>query len=102
MRVAAPDADCNPRYGESASIQVIVTDAAGTEVVRTTTPMNDGGGFSYTFIVPARTAVGDAAVTAMPYNIDWCDDTGRNNRGSSVLLERVSWAMPVKSLAITP
>ena len=88
MTVSAPDADCNPRYGKNARIQVSVTDATGAEVVKTTTAMNDAGGFTYTFVVPAGTALGDAAVTTVPFNIDWCDDTGRNNRvaGTGVVL----------------
>ena len=103
VTVAAPDAGCNPRYGKNALIQVIVTDAAGAEVVNTTAWMNDAGGFTYTFEVPARTAAGDAAVTALPYNIDWCDDTGRNNRadGAGVTLQRASCALPARPLAIT-
>ena len=47
-----------------------------------------------------------ATVTAMPYNIDWCDDTGRNNRaGGSIRagdLTRASCAQPVRILTITP
>ncbi len=104
VTVAAPDADCNPRYGNNARIQVSVTDATGAEVVNTTSAMNDAGGFAYTFVVPARTAVGDAAVTAVPYNIDWCDDTGRNNRVAGTqeaAFVRVSCVMPVKPLTIT-
>ena len=104
VTVAAPDADCNPRYGKNARIQVSVTDATGVEVVNTTTAMNDAGGFTYTFVVPARTAVGDAAVTAVPYNIDWCDDTGRNNRvagAGDLRLERVSCVLPMKPLTVT-
>ena len=104
VTVAAPDADCNPRYGKNARIQVSVTDATGVEVVNTTSAMNDAGGFTYTFVVPARTAAGDAAVTAVPYNIDWCDDTGRNNRvagAADVRLERVSCVVPMKPLTVT-
>lgn len=104
VTVSAPDAACNPRYGQNARIQVSVTDAAGAEVVNTTSAMNDAGGFTYTFVLPARTAVGAAAVTAMPYNIDWCDDTGRNNRvagAGDAQAVRVSCAMPVKPLTIT-
>jgi hypothetical protein len=102
VTVAAPDAGCNPRYGENALIQVIVTDAAGAEVVNATARMNDAGGFTYTFEVPARTAAGDAAVTAMPYTIDWCDDTGRNNRadGAGATLQRASCALPTRPLGI--
>jgi hypothetical protein len=103
VTVTAPGADCNPRYGKNALIQVTVIDASGVKVIDTTAPMNDDGGFTYTFEVPARTAAGDAAVTAMPYGLDWCDDTGRNNRvqGTAATLERASCAMPVKPLSIT-
>jgi hypothetical protein len=102
VTVTAPDAGCNPRYGENALIQVIVTDAAGVTVFDATAPMNDAGGFTYSFAVPAPAAAGDAAVTAMPYSIDWCDDTGRNNRaeGAAVTLQRASCAPPTKRLSI--
>ena len=104
VTVAVPDADCNPRYGKNARIQVSVTDATGVEVVNTTAAMNDAGGFTYTFVVPARTAVGDAVVTAMPYNVDWCDDAGRNNRvagAGEVGFALVSCAAPMKPLTVT-
>jgi hypothetical protein len=108
VTVSAPDADCDPRYGHDAQIEVIVTDASGAEVVRETAPMNDGGGFTYTFTVPSDTAAGEASVTALPYNVDWCDDTGRNNRVSGtagaaagVDLERASCALPLRPLLIT-
>ncbi|MFP3460863.1 hypothetical protein R5O87_08460 [Arthrobacter globiformis] len=103
VTVQAQDADCNPRYGANARIQISVTDSSGAKVVNTTSAMNDGGGFTYAFVVPARAARGKAAVTAVPYNIDWCDDTGRNNRVAGpavVLLERVSCVLPVKPLTI--
>ncbi|MFE4226950.1 hypothetical protein ACFRJ8_03565 [Arthrobacter sp. NPDC056886] len=68
----------------------------------TTSAMSDAGGFTYTFVVPARTAAGDAAVTAVPYDIDWCDDTGRNNRvAREVPVMRMSCVLPVKPLTIT-
>ncbi len=103
VTVAAPAADCNPRYGGHARIEVSVTDERGNEVINTTAPMTDSGEFTYTFTVPAEIAVGQATVTAMPHNIDWCDDTGRNNRaGGHVNLERASCAEPVKALTITP
>src|SRR5688500_18738454 len=70
VTVTAPEAVCNPRYGANARIQVIVTDKSGVEVINATAPMTDAGGFTYTFRVPAQVAVGEAAVTAMPYNID--------------------------------
>lgn len=100
----APDADCNPRYGGHARIQVTMIDAAGVEVLAATAPMNDAGSFSYGFDVPAGTAAGEAAITALPFNIDWCDDTGRNNRvagaGGAINLERVSCVIPTRPLTI--
>lgn len=103
MIVTAPDADCNPRYGANARIQISVTDSSGAKVVNSTSAMNDGGGFSYSFVVPAGTAAGQSTVTAVPYNIDWCDDTGRNNRvaGAAVgQLQRASCVLPAQPLTI--
>ncbi|MET3773576.1 hypothetical protein ACJJV6_17220 [Arthrobacter nitrophenolicus] len=103
VTVSAPAANCNPRYGTDARIQVIVTDAKGAEVVNTTAPMSDAGEFTYAFTVPADMPVGKATVTAMPYAIDWCDDTGKNNRaGGATDLIRASCVMPVETLTITP
>lgn len=102
VTVAAPAADCNPRYGPNARIRVSVTDASGTEVVRATAPMTDAGEFTYTFAVPAAIATGEAAVTAMAHDIDWCDDTGKNNRADGTgNIELASCATPVKALTIT-
>lgn len=103
VTVSAPAAKCNPRYGTDARIQLIVTDAKGVEVVNTTAPMGDAGEFSYAFTVPADMPVGEATVTAMPYAIDWCDDTGKNNRVSGRAdVIRASCVMPVETLTITP
>jgi hypothetical protein len=86
----------------NAQVQVSVTDKGRVKVINTTAPMTDSGAFSFTFIVPAKMAAGEAAVTAMPYNIDWCDDTGRNNRAEGTTnFGRASCAMPVESLTIT-
>ncbi|WP_226762237.1 hypothetical protein [Arthrobacter sp. SO3] len=103
VTVTAPDADCNPHYGDNARIRVTVNDAMNTNVIDVTAPMNDAGGFTYTFEVPSSTAVGDAAVSAIPDNIDWCDDTGKNNRagGAAVTLQRASCVMPMKPLTVT-
>lgn len=82
-----------------------MTDVASLEVLDTTVPMNDAGGFSYAFEVPPGTEAGEAVITAMPFNIDWCDDTGSNNRvtgaGAALTLERVSCVIPMKPLTIT-
>lgn len=104
VTVQAQDAGCNPRYGANARIHISVTDSSGATVVNTTSAMNDGGGFTYAFVIPSRTAKGQATVAAVPYNIDWCDDTGRNNRvagGAVALLQRASCVMPVKPLTIS-
>lgn len=101
--VSADDATCNPRYGADALAQVTVTDHAGRLIIDTTTDMSDAGRFSYSFAVPEHMAPGLAQVAAMPYDIDWCDDTGINNRaaGTTTFMERVSCAQPVKPLTIT-
>jgi hypothetical protein len=100
--VRAEDTDCNPRYGQDARIQVTVTDAAGAKVIRETAPMNDAGGFTFQFEVPQQSTAGEASVEAIPYNLDWCDDTGRNNRvPQSSGLERVSCAARTEPLTIT-
>ncbi|MDF9276824.1 hypothetical protein P4U43_03360 [Arthrobacter sp. EH-1B-1] len=103
VTVHAQDAECDPRYGGSAEIQVIVTDSLGRKIIDTTAPMNDAGGFSYSFEVPEEAATGKAAVEAYPHNVDWCDDTGRNNRVSEadVPLQRVSCAARIEPLTIT-
>jgi hypothetical protein len=83
-----------------------MTDAAGSKVLDETAPMNDAGGFTFAFDVPPGSSVGAASVTALPYNVDWCDDTGRNNRVAEPRpasgLDRVSCALPVQTLMITP
>ena len=103
VTVHAQDVECDPRYGGSAEIQVIVTDSLGRKIIDTTAPMNDAGGFSYSFEVPEEAATGKAAVEAYPHNVDWCDDTGRNNRVSEadVSLQRVSCAARIEPLTIT-
>ncbi|TDK28313.1 hypothetical protein E2F48_03435 [Arthrobacter crusticola] len=101
VTVAAPEADCNPRYGKNARIQVVIADERGVEIISTTAPMTDAGAFTFTFRVPAQMAVGEAAVTATPHKVDWCDDTGTNNRVQGAAdLERASCAERRKPLTI--
>lgn len=104
VRVTASDADCDPRYGENALIWVVVTDAAGVEIIDETADMNDAGGFTYSFEIPPHAAPGEGFVTATPYAVDWCDDTGRNNRagGTVPTLQLVACATPMKPLTVTP
>lgn len=91
--------------GAGETVTVTAPDAGGTKVLDTTAPMNDAGGFTYAFGVPLQAAAGAATVTAMPYGVDWCDDTGRNNRaaasGSTAALGRASCAQPARLLTIT-
>ena len=103
VTVSAPDAKCDPRYGEDAVISIVFIDAAGVEVLNTTAPMADAGGFNFTAEVPLNSAPGVMAVNAMPHGVDWCDDTGKNNRVSKgeLPLERASCVLPTKPLNIT-
>lgn len=103
VTVSAADAKCDPRYGADARISIVLVDAAGIEVLRTTAPMTDAGGFSAAVEVPLQSARGVMAVNAIPYGVDWCDDTGRNNRvgRGELALERASCVLPTKPLNIT-
>ena len=83
VTVSAPDATCGARYGRDAQVQVTVRDAARAVVLEELAPMTDDGGFTFVFTVPPATAPGEAAVMAYPYNLDWCDDTGVNNRAGA-------------------
>ncbi len=103
VTIQAQDSDCNPRYGQNARIQVTVTDVEGTNLLRTTAPMSDAGGFTYSFDVPQGAKPGAATVEAYPYGVDWCDDTGQNNRvsGPDPSIVRASCAARIEALAIT-
>jgi hypothetical protein len=83
VTVSAPDTECDARYGEGAQVQVGLLDAYGTKVLEELAPMTDDGGFTFVFTVPSGMSPGEAGVTAHPYNLDWCDDTGVNNRAAS-------------------
>ncbi|WP_245413275.1 hypothetical protein [Arthrobacter celericrescens] len=107
VTVSAPDADCNPAYGQDAKIEISLTDAAGREVFTKTGPMNNDGGFTFSFKVPAGMRPGKAGVTAFPHALDWCDDTGRNTRlrrqgAGDDGITRSSCATPVVPLTIKP
>lgn len=103
VTVAAQDSECDPRYGENAEINVNVTDAGGKRIISTTAPMNDAGGFTYSFQLPANATPGEAAVEAYPHDGDWCDDTGKNNRVSAAEKPfiRASCAARIEPLLIT-
>lgn len=101
VTVSAPDTTCGARYGEGAQIQVTLRDAMGTTVLEELAPMTDDGGFTFVFTVPPATGPGKAAVVAYPYNLDWCDDTGVNNRAAGPrTLVLVSCAEPMVPLVV--
>ncbi|WP_258229068.1 hypothetical protein [Arthrobacter sp. HMWF013] len=102
VTVRAQDTTCDARYGADARVQVTVRDAAGVNVLEELAPMTDDGGFTFVFTVPAEMAAGQAGVSAYPYGVDWCDDTGVNNRVASgpQALVRVSCAERLVPLVI--
>lgn len=102
VTVSAPDAACAARYGQGAQIHVTVTDAAGVSVLEELAPMTDDGAFTFVFTVPQSAAAGEGGVTAVPYGVDWCDDTGVNNRAApgGLGLDRVSCAIPLVPLTV--
>lgn len=104
VTVSADDATCDPRYGDNAQIQVEVVDSFGAKIVETLAPMNDAGGFRAVITLPAAAVPGQVSVAAYPYNLDWCDDTGKNNRvgrGAPSGFERASCVLPSMPLTIT-
>ncbi|GAB3537069.1 hypothetical protein GCM10027403_20010 [Arthrobacter tecti] len=102
VTVRASDADCNPRYGAAAQVEVQLIKLRNDVVASGTGPMGDSGAFEYTLTVPDDAPLGEYVVVAMPYRVDWCDDTGRNNRVSgSAALERVACVRPEAPLTVT-
>jgi hypothetical protein len=57
------------------------------------------------FWVPSGRAAGDSAIAAMPFSIDWSDDTRRNKRAAGAelaeVLEQMSCVLPQTPLTIT-
>jgi hypothetical protein len=107
VTVSAQDTTCDALYGSDARIQVTVTDAAGQTVLEELAPMTDDGAFTFVFTVPDTMAAGEGGVSAVPYGVDWCDDTGVNNRAApgTLSLERASCAhrlVPLTVLAAPP
>ncbi|MFJ4263467.1 hypothetical protein ACIPYU_13585 [Paenarthrobacter nicotinovorans] len=103
VTISAPGAKCDPRYGPDAQVLIVITDAAGVEVLKATAPMTDTGAFTFTVDIPAQIAPGVLAVNASPDGVDWCDDTGRNNRVAlgAAELARASCAVRTEPLTIT-
>ena len=70
--------------------------------------MSDAGSFTYGLRIPDGTKPGDYGITALPNGLDWCDDTGQNNRVDSAengfegtAVVRASCAIPRVGLHIT-
>lgn len=109
LTVFAQDATCDPRYGLDAKIEISLMDSTGNVFYSVKGPMSDAGAFAQKIRVPSSVEPGEYGISAMPYDIDWCDDTGKNNRvsnsgeaGPGNLIERVSCAMPFLPVVVTP
>ncbi len=106
VTISADDATCNPQYGEGAQVKVEVFDSVGNLVLDRKVPMNDAGGFTYRFEVPDSAVPGTWLVSAVPHDLDWCDDTGKNNRvGLDLRSETIQWvscALRALELVVTP
>ncbi len=80
LRVSAPAATCNPRYGEAARVRIDLVDARQEVLLSELAPMSDDGSFSHVLDIPATLKPGTYGISAAPDSVDWCDDTGHNNR----------------------
>ena len=108
LKIAAPDAICDPRYGQDAQIQIELLDATNQVIETKLAPMADAGPFDYTFKLPESLKPGTYGISATPYDLDWCDDTGVNNRienpglgTTGLVLLRASCMMPLEQFTIT-
>ena len=107
VTVTANDSTCHPRYGQEAQIEISVMNVKMVEIFHGLGPMSDDGGFTFELALPRTVEPGEATVTARPYDLDWCDDTGGNNRLNGAEspdpdLERVDCINPVQPLRIEP
>lgn len=107
LKVWAPDATCNPRYGERAQIQIELLDEQNEVLLSKLAPMGDAGSFEHSLRIPADLKPGNYNISASPHGVDWCDDTGRNNRienpdfgRSGVLVVRASCATPYEPFRV--
>ncbi|NJC24261.1 hypothetical protein BJ994_003337 [Arthrobacter pigmenti] len=103
VTVRASDADCDPRYGAGAQIEVHLINPGHDVVASGIGPMGDAGAFEHVLTVPLDVTPGKYVIAAMPYRLDWCDDTGRNNRVplEGAALERASCVRPEEPLTVT-
>lgn len=99
--ISAPAAACNPSYGTDAKVGISISTDFGEKLLDTKAPMEDSGAFEYSYRIPKTAKLGVLSVSAAPANVDWCDDTGTNNRLTNESdIERTSCMIPVKQLAI--
>jgi hypothetical protein len=80
LRISAPDAPCNPRYGEDAKVRIDLVNGHQEVEFTELAPMSDAGAFTHSLEIPASLKPGTYGISAVPDGVDWCDDTGRNNR----------------------
>ena len=106
LGISAPAATCNPSYGKDARVGIELVDDRQQVVLSTLAPMADDGSFAFDLRIPEGTTPGAYGIIAMPYGLDWCDDTGSNNRldgaeapGWSAV--RVSCAQPRVGFQVT-
>lgn len=108
LRVSAPEATCNPSYGNNAQIEIQLVDSKHKVIETKLAPMTDTGSFNYQLTVPSTLRAGTYSISALPHDLDWCDDTGVNNRlkkssiqNSSVVVVRASCVTPFKDFKVT-
>lgn len=106
--ISAPDATCDPRYGQDAQIQIELLDSANQVIDTKLAPMADAGSFDYAMKLPASLKPGTYGISATPHNLDWCDDTGKNNRTENpgfgttgLVMVRASCVTPLEQLSVT-
>ncbi|WP_105549249.1 hypothetical protein [Arthrobacter sp. MYb227] len=108
LKISAQDATCDPRYGQDAQIQLQLLDSANQVLETKLAPMADAGSFDYTLKLPASLKPGTYGISATPHNLDWCDDTGVNNRienpsfgTTGLVMVRASCMMPLEQFTLT-
>lgn len=80
LGISAPGATCNPGYGKDAQVRIELVDNQQQVVSTELAPMSDDGAFTHDLRIPGGTTPGSYGITAIPDGMDWCDDTGRDNR----------------------
>lgn len=108
LRVSAPEATCNPSYGDKAQIEIQLLDSQHKVLETQLAPMRDTGSFDYQLALPSTLRAGTYSISAFPHDLDWCDDTGVNNRlknsssqNSGVVIVRASCVIPIKEFTVT-